>query len=124
MQSLEKVNLGIQELVMNQPTINGIALMSKEGLIIQSALDDSNEDFVAAAGAILYHLGTSTLECLQKGSTDMVFVKGVNGYIIVSAVSRDIIMLVSTSTSEIQIGTLMFEVKEAIKKFGDLNLNF
>ncbi|MHA1832014.1 MAG: roadblock/LC7 domain-containing protein [Candidatus Helarchaeota archaeon] len=114
--NINKIQSIIKDMVIAQPIIDGIALMSKDGLIIQSALEYANEDLIAAAGAILYHLGVNSTQALKKGKMQIMFIKGKDGYLVVSEINDEIVLLISTNYSNIQIGTLMFEVKETNEK--------
>ena len=118
-----EIQSALRDTVMKQPVINGIALMSKEGLAIHSALEYSDEDLIAAAGSILYHLGSSSSLSLKKGEMQLVFIKGRKGYIIVSEVNEDVIILISTSTADIQVGSIIYEINQAVKKFKGLLSN-
>ena len=120
MLAIKKIQNAMRDVVVTQPVITGIALMSKEGLIIQSALENTNDDLIAAAGAILYHLGSSSSMSLSKGEMQLVFIKAKDGYLIVSEVNDESIIMISTSTSDIQIGAIMYDVNEAVKKFKKL----
>ncbi|MHA1271459.1 MAG: roadblock/LC7 domain-containing protein [Candidatus Helarchaeota archaeon] len=115
--SINEIQSAMLDTVMNQPVINGIALMSKDGLMIQSALENPNETLISATGAILYHLGLNSSQTLNKGRMQLVFIKSREGYIIVSEVDEEVIMLISTSTSDIQVGSIIYEINEATKRF-------
>ena len=123
MSIVNKIQMAMRDTVIKQPVINGVALMSKEGLMLHSALEDSNDELVAAAGAILYHLGSSSSYSLNKGEMQLVFIKGKEGFLVVSEVNENTIILISTATSNIQIGAIIFEIREAVKIFRGLLTN-
>lgn len=101
------------------PYIEGISIVSTEGLTICSNLRYSEEERVAAIAATLVSLGMNTTTSLGKGNLNSVFVKGENGYILLGEINQSIVITVVTR-SDVKIGVVLWELEKVKQKLLEL----
>jgi predicted regulator of Ras-like GTPase activity (Roadblock/LC7/MglB family) len=78
----------IDQMTRSNPDIIGCTLVSDDGLPIYGVIPDYvEEDSVAAMSATLYALGERVIDDLIKGNLEQVYIKGDNGYVIISSVA-------------------------------------
>ncbi|MBD3227216.1 MAG: hypothetical protein GF329_03425 [Candidatus Lokiarchaeota archaeon] len=97
------------------PYIEGISVVSAEGLTIYSNLKYSDEKHVAAITATLVSLGMNTTTSLKKGDLNSVFVKGTDGYILLGEIKKSIVIAVVTR-EDVKIGVLLWELQKVKQK--------
>jgi predicted regulator of Ras-like GTPase activity (Roadblock/LC7/MglB family) len=70
-------------------------LVSADGLPISSVLKPGmEEDRIAAMSAAILSLGERVVEELAKGALEQITIKGSNGYVILTGVGTDAVMVV------------------------------
>jgi predicted regulator of Ras-like GTPase activity (Roadblock/LC7/MglB family) len=109
----EKIKDTLKEVTAHSADIEGAALVSFDGLMVANALHaDSSSDMVAAMTATLLNLGKLSVDMLQLGSVEEVFIKCQDGYIVIGrAGERNVITLLAKRGAK--IGILIDEIKRA-----------
>ncbi|TFF89222.1 MAG: hypothetical protein EU549_01360 [Promethearchaeota archaeon] len=110
-----KVKNIIDEFKRSVPYIEGILVVSAEGLTIYSSLKYTDEEHIAAITATLVSLGINTTRSLNKGDLNSVFVKGADGYILLGEIKQSIVIAVVTR-EDVKIGVLLWELKKVKQK--------
>lgn len=89
------------------------AVVSVDGLIIASALPgDVEEDRVSAMSAAMLSLGERIAQELGRGSLDEVYIRGEEGYVVLTAVGQDAV-LTSLAREEAKLGLIFLEMRRA-----------
>jgi predicted regulator of Ras-like GTPase activity (Roadblock/LC7/MglB family) len=92
--SMDRYSQILQELIKNTG-IEGASLVSADGLPISSVLKPGiEEDRLAAMSAAILSLGERVSEELGKGSLEQITIKGQDGYVIMTGVGTDEVMVV------------------------------
>ena len=87
--------------------------MSVDGLIMASALPaDVEEDRVSAMSAAMLSLGERISTELGRGSLEQVFIRGNNGYVILSAVGEEAVLTVLAREGA-KLGLIFLEMRRA-----------
>nr|MDO8098883.1 roadblock/LC7 domain-containing protein [Candidatus Njordarchaeota archaeon] len=109
----EKIKDTLKEVSAHTADIEGAALISYDGMMIANALHaDSSSDMVAAMTATLLNLGKLSVDMLQRGAVEQVFIKCQNGYIVIGkAGEHSVITLLARR--EAKIGILINEINRA-----------
>ena len=85
----EKMVNRLREMQVASPEIEASAVVSVDGLTIASALPaDSEEDRVSAMSAAMLSLGDRISVELNRGDLEQVYVRGDNGYVLLSAIGN------------------------------------
>ncbi|HCO39723.1 MAG TPA: hypothetical protein DIT36_07220 [Aquificaceae bacterium] len=105
----------LQELIRNTG-LECASLVSADGLPIASVLKPGmEEDRIAAMSAAILSLGERVSEELAKGSLEQITIKGHNGYVILTGVGKDAVMVVLADDNA-KLGLLLMEIKKAQDK--------
>jgi predicted regulator of Ras-like GTPase activity (Roadblock/LC7/MglB family) len=95
------------------PDIEASAVVSVDGLIIASALPaDAEEDRVSAMSAAMLSLGERISGELGRGNLEQVFIRGENGYVILTAVGDEAV-LTALAHQEAKLGLVFLEMRRA-----------
>jgi predicted regulator of Ras-like GTPase activity (Roadblock/LC7/MglB family) len=114
----EKMVSRLKDLQVSTPDIEASAVVSLDGLIIASALPpDVEEDRVSAMSAAMLSLGERIAGELGRGLLDQVYVRGANGYVILSAVGEEAVLTV-LARQEAKLGLVFLDMRRAAE---DLN---
>jgi predicted regulator of Ras-like GTPase activity (Roadblock/LC7/MglB family) len=109
----EVIKTTLKEVTSHTAEIEGIALVSYDGIMIANALQrDSPQDMVAAITATLLNLGKLTVDVLQKGSLEQVFIKCHDGYIVIGR-AGDTNVITMLAKREAKLGILINEANRA-----------
>ena len=92
------------------PGVEGAALVSRDGLMISSALPESEQDRVAAISAAMLSLGEKATGELDRGNLLEIYVKGDRGYTLLTSVGPDALLLVLAKV-EAQLGLIFVDMK-------------
>lgn len=93
--------------------IEASAIVSVDGLIMASALQaDVEEDRVSAMSAAMLSLGERIATELGRGMLDQVYIKGSNGFIILTAVGQEAV-LTALARQEAKLGLIFLEMRRA-----------
>ncbi|KYC46106.1 MAG: Roadblock/LC7 domain protein [Candidatus Methanofastidiosum methylothiophilum] len=110
----------LKELEATTPDVEASAVVSIDGLIIASALpQDVEEDRVAAMSAAMLSLGERTSQELKRGSLEQVFVKGVNGYIIMMGAGQEAV-LTALARKDAKLGLVFLDMKRTADEIGKI----
>jgi uncharacterized protein len=95
------------------PDIEASAVVSVDGLIIASALpNEVEEDRVSAMSAAMLSLGERISTELGRGSLEQVYIKGVNGYVILTSIGSDAV-LTALAGPQAKLGLIFLEMRRA-----------
>ena len=109
----EQMVARLKDLQVSTPDIEASALVSVDGLIIASALPpDVEEDRVSAMSAAMLSLGERIAGELGRGVLDQVYVRGANGYVILSAVGEEAVLTV-LARKEAKLGLVFLDMRRA-----------
>ena len=97
------------------PDIEASAVVSTDGLIIASALPgDVEEDRVSAMSAAMLSLGERISAELGRGSLEQVYIKGGEGFVILSSIGSDAV-LTALARKNAKLGLIFLEMKRAAR---------
>ncbi len=100
--------------------IEGCAVVSEDGLIIASSLQQSmEEDHVAAMSAVMLSMGNRIVRELKRGELEQLFVKGKDGYVIMANAGPHA-MLVSITRPEAKLGLIFLDVSRASRALAEI----
>ncbi len=109
----------LQELIKNAG-LEGASLVSADGLPVASVLKPGmEEDRIAAMSAAILSLGERVVEELAKGKLEQITVKGDNGYVIITGVGMEAVMVVLADNNA-KLGLLLMEIRKAQDKLRPL----
>ncbi len=95
------------------PDIEASAIVSVDGLIMASALQQgAEEDRVSAMSAAMLSLGERISSELGRGSLEQVYIKGNNGFIVLIAVGDEAV-LTALARQEGKLGLVFLEMRRA-----------
>ena len=95
------------------PDIEASAIVSVDGLIIASALpNEVEEDRVSAMSAAMLSLGERISTELGRGSLEQVYIKGANGYVILTSIGSDAV-LTALAGPQAKLGLIFLEMRRA-----------
>lgn len=104
----------LKELQKGTPDVEASAIVSVDGLIMASALpQDVEEDRVAAMSAAMLSLGERTAQELKRGKLDQVFIRGVEGYVLLMNAGEDAV-LTALVTKDAKLGLVFLDMKRAV----------
>jgi predicted regulator of Ras-like GTPase activity (Roadblock/LC7/MglB family) len=110
----------LKDLQVSTPDVEASALVSVDGLIIASALPpDVEEDRVSAMSAAMLSLGERIAGELGRGILDQVYVRGANGYVILSAVGEEAVLTV-LARKDAKLGLVFLDMRRAAEDLGQL----
>jgi predicted regulator of Ras-like GTPase activity (Roadblock/LC7/MglB family) len=108
----------LKDLQASTPDIEASAIVSVDGLIMASALPpDVEEDRVSAMSAAMLSLGERIAGELGRGVLDQVYVRGANGYVILTAVGEEAVLTV-LARKDAKLGLVFLDMRRAAE---DLN---
>ncbi|MFO7584223.1 MAG: roadblock/LC7 domain-containing protein [Anaerolineales bacterium] len=95
------------------PDIEASAVVSVDGLIMASALQQgAEEDRVSAMSAAMLSLGERIASELGRGGLEQVYIKGDNGFIVLIAVGDEAV-LTALARQEGKLGLVFLEMRRA-----------
>ena len=111
-----KVREILDELDSKVPAIEALAVVSVEGLPIESKLpQEIDETRVAAMTAAIISLGERAAMELNKGILEHILVRGTNGILLVMYCGENAVLTVST-TVDVKLGLIMLDCKRSAQK--------
>ncbi len=97
----------------SSPDIVASAVVSVDGLAIASALPDGvEEDRVAAMSAAMLSLGERIAAELGRGSLEQVYIKGLQGYVILMSVGEEAV-LTGLAQEQAKLGLIFLDMRRA-----------
>lgn len=110
----------LREMQVASPEIEASALVSVDGLIIASALPaDVEEDRVSAMSAAMLSLGERISGELGRGKLDQVYIRGGNGYVLLSSVGEEAV-LTALARKGAKLGMIFLEMRRATEDLSRL----
>jgi predicted regulator of Ras-like GTPase activity (Roadblock/LC7/MglB family) len=95
------------------PDIEASAVVSVDGLIMASALPaEVEEDRVSAMSAAMLSLGERISMELGRGALEQVYIRGKNGFVILSAVGQEAV-LTALAREQAKLGLIFLEMRRA-----------
>jgi len=110
----------LKKLQISSPDIQSSAVVSIDGLIIASALPGSvEEDRVSAMSAAMLSLGERISIELRRGDLDQVYIRGDNGYVLLTSVGQDAVLTVMASVNA-KLGLIFLDIKRTAEALSEL----
>ncbi len=110
------INEALGSLMSSNSSIEGVALVTSDGLMISSKLPEGmDEDRISAMSAALLSLSERAVEELNKGIPEQVTIKGDKGYIILTSAGNESVLAVTT-TPDAKLGLVYMDIKKAAKQ--------
>ncbi|TFG13998.1 hypothetical protein EU537_04670 [Candidatus Thorarchaeota archaeon] len=106
---VDKINAAIRDFE-TVPGVEGAALVSLDGLMISSALPESEQERVAAISAAMLSLGEKATNELDRGNLMEIYVKGDKGYTLMTSVGESALLLV-LAKADAQLGLIFVDMK-------------
>ncbi|PWH12205.1 MAG: hypothetical protein DDG60_14275 [Anaerolineae bacterium] len=95
------------------PDIEASAVVSVDGLIMASALQQgAEEDRVSAMSAAMLSLGERIAQELGRGQLEQVYIKGNNGFIVLISIGDEAV-LTALARQEGKLGLVFLEMRRA-----------
>ncbi len=109
----EQMVARLQDMQAAVPDIEASAVVSVDGLVIASALPaETEEDRVSAMSAAMLSLGERIAKELGRGAVEQVYIKGDNGYVVLTAVGDEAVLTV-LARKEAKLGLIFLEMRRA-----------
>jgi len=103
----------LRDLQASSPDVEASAVVSVDGLTMASALpSDVEEDRVSAMSAAMLSLGERIASELGRGILDQVYIRGENGFVILTSVGDDAVLTV-LAREEAKLGLLFLDMRRA-----------
>lgn len=110
----------LRDLQVSSPDVEAAAIVSVDGLSIASSLPANiEEDRVSAMSAAMLSLGERIASELGRGDLEQVYVKGQNGYVILSAVGEEAVLTVM-ARQQAKLGLIFLDMSRAVKELEKL----
>ncbi len=105
----------LRELQASTSDVEAAAIVSVDGLSIASSLPaDIEEDRVSAMSAAMLSLSERIADELRRGSLQQLYVKGQNGYVILTAVGSEAVLTV-LARKDARLGLIFLDVGRAVQ---------
>lgn len=103
----------LRDLQVSTPDIEASAVVSIDGLSIASSLPGGiEEDRVSAMSAAMLSLGERIAQEMGRGGLTQVYVKGEQGFVILSAIGEEAVLTV-LAREDAKLGLVFFDMKRA-----------
>jgi predicted regulator of Ras-like GTPase activity (Roadblock/LC7/MglB family) len=103
----------LRDLQAGTPDIEASAVVSVDGLSIASSLPSNvEEDRVSAMSAAMLSLGERIAGELGRGVLEQVYIKGVNGYVVLTSVGEEAVLTVLARAGA-KLGLVFLEMRRA-----------
>ncbi len=105
----------LQELIRNTG-LEGASLVSSDGLPVSSVLKPGmEEDRIAAMSAAILSLSERVAEELRKGLLEQITIKGHEGYVVLTGIGQDAVLVVLADNNA-KLGLILMEIRKAQDK--------
>lgn len=105
----------LRDMQASSPDIEGSAIVSVDGLSIASALhQEIEEDRVSAMSAAMLSLGERIASELGRGILEQVYIRGENGYVLLTAVGEEAVLTVM-ARKEAKLGLILLDMRRAVE---------
>lgn len=110
----------LRDMQANTPDVQASAVVSVDGLIMASALPATvEEDRVSAMSAAMLSLGERIAGELGRGALDQVYIRGSDGYVILTAVGEEAVLTV-LARKEAKLGLIFLDMRRAAEDLATL----
>ena len=110
----------LRELQRSSSDVEAAAIVSVDGLSMASIMPpDIEEDRVSAMSAAMISLGDRISSELGRGALEQVYVKGEDGYVILTAVGEEAVLTVM-ARKEAKLGLIFLDVGRAVEDLEDM----
>ncbi len=117
---LQEIERILHELKSRIPDLEGLAVVSREGLSIASALFTTvDEDRIGAMTAASLSLSDRIVLELERGIMDQVIITGTNGLVIIRDAGEHAV-LVGIAKMNAKLGLVLLDINRAAKKLAGL----
>jgi len=104
----------LRDLQASSPDVEASAIVSVDGLTIASALPSNvEEDRVSAMSAAMLSLGERISSELGRGNLDQVYIRGINGFVILMSVGEEAVLTV-LARERAKLGLLFLDMRRAV----------
>ena len=111
----EQMIARLRDLQAGTADIEASAVVSVDGLIMASSLPaDVEEDRVSAMSAAMLSLGERISSELGRGILEQVFIKGEEGYVILTSVGEEAVLTV-LARPEAKLGLIFLDVNRTVE---------
>ena len=116
----EQIIARLRDLRVSTPDIEASAVVSVDGLIMASDLPaEVEEDRVSAMSAAMLSLGERIAGELGRGTLDQVYIRGDNGYVILTAVGEEAVLTV-LARKDAKLGLVFLDMRRAAEDLTSL----
>lgn len=110
----------LRDMQASTPDVEASAIVSVDGLIMASALPATvEEDRVSAMSAAMLSLGERIASELGRGALDQVYIRGNDGYVILTAVGEEAVLTV-LARKEAKLGLIFLDMRRAVEDLATL----
>lgn len=110
----------LRDLQASSGDVEAAAIVSVDGLSIASSMPVGiEEDRVSAMSAAMLSLGERISNELRRGSLQQVYVKGENGYVILTAVGEEAVLTVM-ARREAKLGLIFLDIGRTVQDLEQL----
>jgi uncharacterized protein len=110
----------LRDLQASSGDVEAAAIVSVDGLSMASSLPaDIEEDRVSAMSAAMLSLGERIASELGRGELEQVMVKGVAGYVILTAVGEEAVLTV-LARKDAKLGLIFLDVNRTVEALTEL----
>lgn len=112
----EKMVKSLRKMQTSAPDVEASAVVSVDGLTMASALPaEVEEDRVSAMSAAMLSLGERIAGELGRGELDQVYIKGDNGFIMLTAIGEEAV-LTALARKKAKLGLIFLEMRRAAEE--------
>jgi len=115
----EMINAVLDELKMATADIQGMAVISPDGLMIADKLGESQGEAAAAMGAALGSLGKRVTETLKVGNFQEINIRGANAGILLFDLEHRASLILKIA-GEANLGLVLLEARQATQKLAQI----
>jgi uncharacterized protein len=110
----------LRDLQASSGDVEAAAIVSVDGLSMASSMPaDIEEDRVSAMSAAMLSLGERISSELGRGALEQVYVKGQNGYVILTAIGEEAVLTV-LARKEARLGLIFLDVARTVQDLNNL----
>lgn len=116
----EQLQERLRDLQVSSPDVEAAVIVSVDGLNMASSLPGNiEEDRVSAMSAAMLSLGERIASELGRGELNQVYVKGENGYVLLSAIGEEAVLTV-LAREQAKLGLIFLDMSRAVKELEGL----
>ena len=116
----QQLDTALSNLMAASADIEACAVVTEDGLIIASALPQTmDENHVAGISSVMISMGARICSELKKNEMEQLFVKGKDGYVILSHAGPHAV-LVSITRKEAKLGLIFLDMSRATNVLAEI----